>query len=255
MKDILGQAIADRFYRSSTAKLRVHTRWGLRADGQPIGSSSEIMPVKTYFRESDDMPELEWTALQHCKGKILDIGAGAGSHSLLLQRMGMDVTALDISPLNTAVIKARGVKKVLRRDFFSLQPGSSAPYDTLLLLMNGIGLAGTLDGLHLFLQKAHTLLCPDGALVFDSSDVAYLYHDRPPRKSRTQRTGSPLSGDYYGEINYQYEYRRQHTDWFKWLFVDKRTLRRIATKEGWKMQILFQDQFDQYLVKLTPDRP
>jgi len=258
MKDILGQAIADRFHRSSAAKLRVHTRWGLRADGQPIGSSTEIMPVKTYFRRPDDMPELEWSALRHCTGKILDIGAGAGSHSLLLQRMGMDVTALDISPLNTAVMKARGVKKVIRRDFFSLPPGKDsgtsrasgpsarggAPYDTLLLLMNGIGLVGTLDGLHLFLQKAHTLLRPGGALVFDSSDVAYLYHDRPPKK-----------GPYYGEINYQYEYRRQRTDWFKWLFVDKRTLRRIATREGWKMQILFQDRFDQYLVKLSPIRP
>lgn len=253
MKDILGQAIADRFYRSSAARLRVHTRWGLRADGQPIGSSTEIMPVKTYFRSSDDMPELEWTALQHCKGKILDIGAGAGSHSLLLQGMGMDVTAMDISPLNAAVMKERGVKKVISRDFFSLQPGNP-PYDTLLLLMNGIGLAGTLDGLHLFLQKAHTLIRPGGALVFDSSDVAYLYRGRTPRKSAAQQAGIPLSGDYYGEINYQYEYRRQRTDWFKWLFVDKRTLRRIATKERWKLQILFQDQFDQYLVKLTPDR-
>jgi len=201
------------------------------------------MPVKTYFRDSDDMPELEWNALQHCKGKVLDIGAGAGSHSLLLQRMGMDVTALDISPLNAAVMKGRGVKKIIRRDFFSLQPRKD-PYDTLLLLMNGIGLVGTLDGLHLFLQKAQTLLRPGGALVFDSSDVAYLYHDRPPKK-----------GPYYGEINYQYEYRRQRTDWFKWLFVDKRTLRRIAGREGWKMQLLFLDKFDQYLVKLTPGHP
>ena len=248
MKDILGQAIADRHYRRSTARLRVHTRWGMKPDGHPFGSSTEIMPVTTYFRSASDMPELEWMALQHCTGRILDIGAGAGSHSLLLQQLGQDVTALDISPLNAAVIKDRGVKKVIRRDFFSLSSAESrrtsnaaGRYDTLLLLMYGIGLVATLDGLHLFLQKALTLLRPGGALIFDSSDVAYLYHNRPPRK-----------GQYYGEINYQYEYRRQRTDWFNWLFVDKRTLRRIATKEGWKMKILFEDKLDQDLVELRP---
>jgi len=252
MKDILGQAIADHYYRSSSAKLRVHTRWGQGPEGQPIGSTTEIMPVKTYFRDGDDIPELEWIALQHCSGRVLDIGAGAGSHSLLLQRMGLDVTALDISPLNASVIKDRGVKKVLRRDFFSIRPGKapgpSRPstrgdgrYDTLLMLMNGIGLVATLDGLHLFLRKARTLLRPGGALVFDSSDVAYLYHDRPPKK-----------GLYYGEVFYQYEYRRQRTDWFKWLFIDKQTLRRIAAAEGWKMKLLAVDKFDQYLVELRP---
>ena len=266
MKDILGQAIAGHYHRSSSAKLRVHARWGQRADGQPMGSSTEIMPLNTYFRSPNDMPELEWVALQHCRGRILDIGAGAGSHSLLLQKMGLDVTALDISPLNAAVMRERGIKNVLRRDFFSLQPAKAfgtakaprpparqvARYDTLLLLMNGIGLAATLDGLRLFLQKARALLRPGGALVFDSSDVAYLYHGRPPKKGSSERAGSPPSGHYYGEISYQYEYRRQRTDWFKWLFVDKRTLRRIATKEGWKMQVLFEDKFDQYLVELRP---
>ncbi|HVU57229.1 MAG TPA: class I SAM-dependent methyltransferase, partial [Puia sp.] len=239
MKDILGQAIADHFHRRSSAKLRVYTKWGHDAEGNPTGSAKEIMPIKTYFRDEDEMPELEWIALQQCKGRVLDIGAGAGSHSLFLQKLGTDVTALDISPLNTKTMKERGVKKVLRHDFFTLRPAGS--YDTLLLLMNGIGIASTLDGLHLFLQKARTLLRPGGALVFDSSNVAYLYQGRPPKK-----------GPYYGEIWYRYEYRRQRTEWFSWLFVDKRTLRRIATEEGWKMRVLFEDKFDQYLVKLTP---
>ncbi|HEY4208321.1 MAG TPA: class I SAM-dependent methyltransferase [Puia sp.] len=260
MKDVLGQAIADYFHRSSTAKLWVHTRWGAaddRADarsaddgvdtrppdkpaGRPLGAEKELMPVATYFRDADDMPELEWTALRDCKGRILDIGAGAGSHALLLQKMGLDVTGLDISALNAKTMKERGIRKVLRRDFFTLPPAAS--YDTLLLLMNGIGIAATLDGLHLIFQKARALLRPGGSLIFDSSDVAYLYHGGPPKK-----------GPYYGEIFYLYEYRRQRTAWFKWLFVDKRTLRRIASQNGWKMKVLFEDDFNQYLVKCTPN--
>ncbi len=88
MKDVLGQAIAAYHRTASTAKLWVHNRYGPKED----------MPVKIYFRQAADMPELEWVALQNCKGKVLDIGAGAGSHALLLQQMGLTVTALDISP-------------------------------------------------------------------------------------------------------------------------------------------------------------
>ena len=253
MKDVLGQAIADHYYQSSRSKLWVHSRWDPRPDGRipTIRELKENMPVKTYFREADDLPELEWIALQHCAGSILDIGAGAGSHALLLQQMGQKVTALDISPLAAKVMKQRGVRNVLCKDFFKLasssgsatkreSSGTGPRYDTLLLLMNGIGLAGTLAGLHIFLQKARTLLNPGGSLIFDSCDIAYLYQHRPPSKA-----------PYYGEVFYQYEYRRVRTDWFNWLFIDRRTLRRIATKEGWKVTFLFEDRSDQYLVNLA----
>lgn len=229
MKDVLGHAIADYYYKASTAKLWVHNHYGPK----------EQMPVEAYFRSADEMPALEWTALQKCRGHILDIGAGAGSHALFLQQTGMKVTALDISPLNAKVMKARGIKNVLCHDLFSLP--ARTKYDTLLLLMNGIGLAGTLDGLKPFFQKARKLLRPGGRLIFDSSDIAYLYQGKPPKK-----------GPYYGEVHYQYEYRRRRSEWFNWLFIDRRTLTRIAAKEGWNITLLYKDPFDQYLVECTP---
>ena len=112
----------------------------------------------------------------------------------------------------------------------------------MLLLMNGIGLAGTLDGLDIFFQKARKLLRPGGRLIFDSSDVAYLYQGKPPKE-----------GSYYGEVHYQYEYRRMRGEWFNWLFVDRRTLTRIAEKEGWKVTLLYKDRSDQYLVSAQLD--
>jgi SAM-dependent methyltransferase len=230
MKDILGRAIADYYQKTSTGTLWVRNEYGPK----------EKMPVEIYFRDADDMPELEWTALQHCRGRILDIGAGAGSHALFLQQTGMNVTALDISPLNVSVMKERGIKNILRQDFFTLK--TQKKYDTLLLLMNGIGLAGTLDGLDIFFQKARKLLRPGGRLIFDSSDIAYLYQGKPPKE-----------GPYYGEVHYQYEYRRMRGDWFSWLFVDRRTLTRIAKKEGWNVTLLYKDRSDQYLVECTLD--
>ncbi|MDR3716027.1 MAG: class I SAM-dependent methyltransferase [Puia sp.] len=243
MKDVLGQAISDYHHRQPKGKLWVNNKYGPR----------EEMPVKVYFREADDMPELEWIALQKCRGRILDIGAGAGSHALFLQKMKHDVTALEISPKSASVMQARGVRKIIQKDFFSFeeQPSSEgtasssaqetplpAGFDTLLLLMNGIGLAATLVGLRKFLQYARRLLRPGGQLLFDSSDIAYLYR----RKKRP-------ADHYYGEIQYQYEYDRQQSDWFSWLFIDKTTLTSIAATEGWSIEIIFEDGHDQYLAK------
>ena len=229
MKDVLGTAISDFHNKTSTGKLWVHNKYGPK----------EEMPVDVYFRDMKKMPELEWVALHQCRGRILDIGAGAGSHALALQEMKLDITALEISPLSAAVMQARGVKNVINEDFFHLD--TETRYDTLLLLMNGIGLSGTLSGLRVFLAKARSLLQPGGQLIFDSSDIAYLYDGKPP-----------MSQEYYGEILYQYAYRRQRSDWFKWLFIDRKTLTKIAAEEGWKTELIFEDPNDQFLVRCRP---
>ena len=228
MKDILGQAQMDFYRQEPGGKLWVNNKYGKR----------EEMPVEVYFRDMTDMPELEWRALQQCRGKILDIGAGAGSHALALQHLCQDVTGLDISPLSAALMTQRGVKKVLCEDFYLLKNGG---YDTLLLMMNGIGLAGTLDGLRSFLATARKHLRPGGQLLFDSSDIAYLYSGKLPK-----------GPGYYGEIDYQYEYRRRKSDWFQWLFIDQKTLTALAVKEGWETEILFDNGHDQYLAKCRP---
>jgi SAM-dependent methyltransferase len=227
MKDVLGEAISDYYHHTSPGRLWVHSKHGPK----------EQMPVDVYFRSLDDMPDMEWTALQQCRGRILDIGAGAGSHALALQRMGHDVTALEISPRSAAVMKERTIEKIICANFFGMD-ASSGTYDTLLLMMNGIGLSGTLNGLREFLTRARQLLNPGGQLIFDSSNVAYLYDGKPP-----------VSSDYYGEVLFQYEYKRQHSDWFKWLFIDRKTLKDIMTEEGWQMEVIAEDPWDQFLVR------
>jgi len=282
MTDVLGNALNDYYHKTSTAKLWVHHRirdvaagrgtrrggaGGARRPGDrksaegnssedagyresAEGNSSEEfgyreeprekMPVDVFFRDMEQMPELEWLALQQCRGRTLDIGAGAGSHALALQKMGQDITALDISPQAVAIMKARGVKKVFEGDFFRLDLPAKK-YDTLLLLMNGIGISGTLDGLCRFFASARPLLESGGQLIFDSSDVAYLYDGKPPKTE-----------GYYGEIFHQYEYRRERSDWFRWLFIDYKTLKKIANQEGWSVSLLYEDPWEQYLVRCRP---
>ena len=226
MTDPLGQAIADYHNRNSPAKLWIHNTYGPR----------EEMPVAAYFRNGNQMPPLEHEALQLCRGTILDIGAGAGSHALWLQQQGATITALEISALACGVMQQRGIQSIVQQDVFNY---TEKKYDTLLLLMNGIGLAGTLAGLRKFLQHAATLLNPDGQLVFDSSDVAYVYKNHFPDLK-----------NYYGEIAYRYQYKAKKTDWFNWLYVDRHTLSAIALSEGWRDELITEDENGQFLVKL-----
>lgn len=225
--DPLGQAIADYWFQvKKPGKLWIHNTYGPK----------EEMPVSAYFRDLAQMPALEHIALHHCKGKIADIGAGAGSHALWLQENGYEVSAFEISPLAVAVVRDRGILSVHEQDIFKY---TGPAFDTLLLLMNGIGLCQSLDGLDLFLEKAKTWVRPGGQILFDSSDIAYLYKDALPDDHR-----------YYGEIDYQYQYKRTRSEWFSWLYIDRTTLRRRAMQCGWTMHLITEDQFGQYLVSL-----
>ncbi len=225
--DIYGQALQDFYNQQSAEKL-----WLNNTYGEP-----EEMPVEVFFRDKEEMPEAELLALQLCRGKILDIGAGAGSHALILQEQGFKVTALEISPGAAEVMQKRGVKTVIQQDIYQYK---TEKFDTLLLLMNGIGLTQNLDGLDRFLQHAKQLLLPGGQLIFDSSDIMYLYEDLPLPKIQ-----------YYGEIQYQYEYKNQRGDWFNWLYIDQKTLLKTAFKNGWICEILYEDDMDLYLARLT----
>lgn len=224
--DLLGRAITDFFNGIDHHRLWVHDHHGPKTE----------MPVAYYFRTELDMPELELLALDLCQGKTLDIGAGAGSHALYLQDKGVAVTALDISPALVTVMEERGVEQVIAGDIFTY---NESRFDTLLLLMNGIGLVSSTSGLRQFLARAADLLLPGGQLLFDSSDVAYLFEE-----------GTPETDTYYGEIECRYEYRRQKTDWFSWLYIDQQKLQDIAAEEGWRVEILMEDDSNQYLARL-----
>jgi SAM-dependent methyltransferase len=227
--DVFGIALTDQFLYAEAETLWLHNSY----------DEPEEMPLDIFFRTSQEMPEMELIALDLCRGKILDIGAGAGSHALLLQEQKKDVTAMDISPAAVKIMEERGVKKTLLAD---INQYSSERYDTLLMLMNGIGLTGSLEGFKSFLKHAESLLTENGQLMFDTSDIAYLYEgiDRPLH--------------YYGQVSYQYEYKGQKCDWFDWLYLDQHTLLSTAAACGWSCEIIFEDEQDQYLARLFPPR-
>ena len=129
--DPMGRAIAEYWKTKTADRLRVFS---------PMFEEDEI-PLTTLFRSYKSMPKIEQRALDMAKGRILDVGAASGCHSLVPQEHGLDVTAIDISLLSVETMKERGVKKVFEQDFFTLED----QYDTILMLMNGIGIVGTLN--------------------------------------------------------------------------------------------------------------
>jgi len=224
--DVFGKALTDIYRTGEADTLWLHNSYG----------EAEEMPLEFFFRDDEDMPVLELQALHLCSGKVLDIGAGVGSHALLLQAFNIDVTAIDISEAAVNIMKDRGVKKAFVQDVFTYQE----KFDTIIMLMNGIGLTGTLPGFKNFLIRLKDLINPKGQVIFDSSDIAYLYEDMPKPENH-----------YYGEVSYQYEYKGEKGNWFNWIYIDEETIKRTAKETGWDAELIFDDGEDQYLVKLT----
>lgn len=230
--DVLGDAILDYFQNKSDKNILVNTN---------VAFEEQLSP-SYFFRSFDQMPHLEQDALRLCKGKILDIGAGAGSHSLYLQNNNFDVTALEISPGAIEVMKLRGVKQILSLNFNELK---NQKFDTLLFLMNGFGMAETINNVVPFIHHCFELLNDNGQILFDSTDLIYLYK---------QEDGSylfDLNANYYGEVEYKLSYRGKNSIPFKWLYLDNNYLLEMCKENNITIKVIAEDTHYQYLAKIT----
>lgn len=230
-KDPMGRAIADYHATGKASRLRVFS---------PMFDEDEI-PVETLFRPLDGMPAVEQKALELACGDILDVGAGAGCHSLALQQMGKHVTAIDISPLAVATMRERGVADAREQDFFTLD----GRYDTILMLMNGIGIVGSLSRMPAFFMQVDRLLAPGGQLLCDSSDICYIFEDEDGIIDLTGIDG------YYGELTYQMQYKGVKGEPFPWLFIDPETLREQALAHGFACEVVARGSHYDYLARIT----
>jgi ubiquinone/menaquinone biosynthesis C-methylase UbiE len=232
MKDLMGKAIWDYYHNENPEDLQTET------------SISELdeLPVDYLFRDFEEMNEVEQKALESAEGKTLDIGAGAGSHSLYLQNeRNLEVLALDISPKSIEICKLRGIKKAVCDNMLDF---SGETFDTVLLLMNGTGIFQSLSKTDTYLQKLHTLLNENGQILIDSTDILYMF-------DRDEDGGVYIpAGGYYGELDYVVHYKEESEDPIKWLYLDFTTLQKAAENNGFSIEKILQDE-DAYLAKLT----
>lgn len=231
MSDPFGQAITDYFNKGKAPDILVNSNY----------TENENIPVSYLFRGETEMPQLEKLALKKCRGRILDVGAAGGCHSLVLQKKGFHVTALEKSELAAEVMKKRNIVNVVFADIFEY---SGKKYDTILLLMNGVGIGGTISGLRQMLLHLKTLLAEGGQILLDSSDIKYLFEEED---------GSlwmDLANDrYYGEMQYEINYKKLN-DKFDWLFIDAQQLKTLANELGFQCTVLAEGEHFDYLAQL-----
>ncbi|HEY5689359.1 MAG TPA: methyltransferase domain-containing protein [Yeosuana sp.] len=231
MKDLFGQALLDFQKDEFTEDIITSTNI----------SDDDMLPISYLFRGFKEMPKLEQKALRLAKGSILDVGSGAGSHSLYLQKKGFQVKSIDISKGAIEVCKLRGLKNVEIKNILD----ETETFDTILLLMNGTGIFQELSQLSKYLKHLKSLLNPKGQIFIDSSDIKYMYEDDDGG------FWIDAHANYYGELDYFLSYKGEKETPMKWLYLDFDSLNLACETIGLNCELIIEgDHFD-YLAKLS----
>ncbi len=231
MKDILGKALLD--YQNGNYSEDIITSTNI--------SDEDILPLAFLFRNYEDMPKLEQKALELVKGSILDVGCGAGSHSLHLQEKDFKVKSIDVSEGAIEVCRSRGIKNTAVSNVLD----ESETFDTILLLMNGTGIFQTIGKVSLYLKHLKSLLNKNGQILIDSSDILYMYQDDDGG------IWQDTNANYYGELDYYLSYKGEQEAPMKWLYLDYTTLETAAIANGLQCELIEEGEHFDYLAKLS----
>ncbi len=234
MKDLFGKAIFDFHTNNSPEDILTETSI----------SEEDEMSVEYLFRTYSEMPKIEQKALQLAKGKILDVGCGAGSHALSLQNeRNLEVIAIDISKKAIETCILRGVKNAKVENILEFE---GEKFDTILLLMNGTGIFGKLKNCNEYLTKLKSLLNPGGQILIDSSDIIYTFDE-----DEDGGKWIPSENDYYGEITFNISYKNEKEEPFDWLYLDYNTLQNAAISNGLNCELILEGEHYDYLARLS----
>lgn len=228
--DLLGNAILDAHRGKFNGEVKVWMNGRKEAGYDPA----------VFLRSYREMVGWERQALKLAKGSVLDVGAGAGGHSLVLQKRGLDVTAIDVSPSCCQVMSERGVQHIINDSVFNLK---GIEYNTILLMMNGLGMAGTeQETLRLF-KHLKRLLAKGGQIIGDSTDILYA--------QMNAMANYEVNGTFYGQVEFQLGYKNKKGTPFSWLYLDPVLLAELSDKAGLKAEVVRRDKDFHYLARLT----
>jgi SAM-dependent methyltransferase len=234
MKDLFGKAMYD--FQTNNSPEDIITETSI--------SEEDEMSVEYLFRSYDEMPKIEQKALQLATGKILDVGCGAGSHSLSLQNdRNLDVVSIDISEKAIETCRLRGLKNTQVQNVLDFK---GEKFDTILLLMNGTGIFGKLENCNKYLSKLKSLLNLGGQILIDSSDIIYMFDE-----DEDGGKWIPSETEYYGELTFTISYKGEKEETFDWLYLDYNTLQNAAIANGLKCELIMEGEHYDYLAKLS----
>lgn len=235
MKDIIGTALLDYYNGNYSEDIITETNI----------SEEDELPLPYLFRDFNEMPEIEQKALKFAKGKVLDVGCGAGGHALYLQEKGFDVLGIDTSEGAIEVCKLRGLKNAKHIDLLQLK---NEKFDSILMLMNGTGIFQNLETTSKYLQHLKSLLNPEGQILIDSSDLQYMY-------DATEEGGILVPADhYYGELEFTMRYKEMESELFEWLYLDEKLFEELCVENNLHFEVIERGENFDYLARIRPQR-
>ena len=212
------------FYETGRADLRIE-----RDDGYLRRED-----VSWYFTTWRDFPAHERAALKFARGCALDIGCGAGRHALYLQRRGLRVTALDVSPRVVELARTRGVKDARVADVCKPLPFRDGAFDTVLLFGNNLGIGGTLSKFRAILRELHRVTSPRGRILATTRQPSTT---NPVHRAYLQN--NLARGRALGQLRFRLVSDGKRGAWFDLLLLAPTDLMQIAAKEKWELTNVF----------------
>jgi SAM-dependent methyltransferase len=198
-----------------------------------------------YFRAFHEWEPYEQEAIQEARGRVLDVGLGAGRHALYLQERGLEVVGIDTSPLALEVSRLRGVKDCRLMSLHELDfPDNS--FDTVLLLGGNLGLGNT-EEIRSYLTRLYKITRPNGIIIGEARDPSatdkpehFAYHER------NRRMGLPA-----GLVRVRVGFRGQTGEWFNLFLMSQDVLEEVIKPAGWKLGKMYHSTHGMYIAILT----
>jgi SAM-dependent methyltransferase len=222
-----------------------------RGQGQPVEIVERDDGVfftgggEYYLRPFEKWGWEERRALRYARGRVLDLGTGAGRVLIHLQANGIDAVGIEASPLVARVARRRGARnvRVMRVEEIDSKLGT---FDTVVMFGNNFGMLGTVPKTRRLLKRLLDVTT-DGARILAGSVTPYPARTATQRAyfAHNRRLGKPP-----GTLRIRLRYAQHATPWLEWLFFSPRELERVVAGTGWRMTKLLKRESPLYVAVL-----
>ncbi|HLK06283.1 MAG TPA: methyltransferase domain-containing protein [Candidatus Angelobacter sp.] len=203
-----------------------------------------------YFSEYSSWSKRERQAIKLAKGRVLDIGCGAGRFSLHLQQKGFDITGIDISKGAVKVCELRGVKNVRLMSIDEIGKFKPGSFDTVIMMGNNFGLFGGFKKAKRLLKQLHTITSADGQIIAETVDP---YQTNDPLHLAYQRRNR-AQGRMSGQLRIRIRHQNAIGAWFDYLLVSQQEMKTILAGTGWQISKVLPDKGPGYTAIITKTR-